>query len=82
MELDNKEKYLFSLLNLKQWNLVNTNTKGKCQCPYYPGVRIKLASYADILLARHTLLPNERLLKRASISFPCPQRSAGDHVHN
>ena len=41
-----------------------------------------IASYADILLARHALLPNERLLKRAAISFPCPQRSAGDHVHD
>ena len=29
-----------------------------------------LASHADILLARHALLPNERLLKRAAVSFP------------
>ena len=29
-----------------------------------------VASHADILLAHHALLPNERLLKRAVVSFP------------
>ena len=29
-----------------------------------------IASSADVLLARHAFLPNERLLKRAAHSFP------------
>ena len=35
-----------------------------------------LASYADILLARHALLPNERLLKRAAINVDQSQRTS------
>ena len=29
-----------------------------------------IASFADVVLARHAFLPNERLLKRAAHSFP------------
>ena len=35
-----------------------------------------LASYADVLLARHALLPNERLLKRAAINVDQSQRTS------
>ena len=38
--------------------------------------RVLLASYADILLARHALLPNERLLKRAAINVDQSQRTS------
>ena len=40
------------------------------------GVHGVLASYADILLARHALLPNERLLKRAAINVDQSQRTS------
>ena len=35
-----------------------------------------VASHADILLARHALLPNERLLKRAAINVDQSQHTS------
>ena len=46
------------------------------RAPYESAAAPALASYADILLARHALLPNERLLKRAAINVDQSQRTS------